>query len=298
MPGCCSCIRQRFRSRTEVAGETLRAALEEDQPDVVLHLLETTEQNIILQGIEGGNFPSNRALRSLLSWAIKHRALDFIAAAHSCCIKPPNMTQSLNQGNHFIPTIREALINHHAEALRALLQLRGDPNSIGCEGMSPAIRALHADSDSHSLALLRPLLEAMANPNLVDFSGQSPFTFAVREGQVNIVRRMLAYPKERIYELSEVLFELDPQTFPRNIGQLVASMVSPEQPTLTSEIISRSHGVVRKLLTKYEERGSTAPWSQQHEGNTASLFHDPLFCNCPEDTSFCKLVRSGYFDNV
>lgn len=294
----CCCFRQRIRSRSQVAEKALRTALIEDKPDLVLNLLETTELSIILQGIEGGNFTSNKALRSLLGFAVEQRELEFIAVAYSCSTKPPDMTLSLTQEAHFIPSIKYALTNQHAGALRALLQLRGDPNLMGEDGMSHAVRALRSESSSKSLALLRPLLEAMANPNLPDYSGLTPFTFAVREGQLNIVRKMLSYPKKRICELAEVLFELDPQTFPRNIGQLVASMVSPEQPILTADVIASSHGVVKKLLTKFEERGSAAPWSQQHEGTAASLFHDPLFCNCPEDTSFCKLVRSGYFDNL
>jgi len=298
MSCCCCCFRQRIRSRSQAAEKSLRTALVEDKPDVVLHLLETTELSIILQGIEGGNFSSNKALRALLGFAVKQRKLDVITVAHACSTTPPDMSKVLTQEAHFIPSIHLALTNQDAGALRALLQLRGDPNLMGEEGVSPAVRALQSENDSHSLALLRPLLEAMANPNQRDCSGYTPFTYAVHEGQLNIVRRMLAYPKERMCELAEVLFELDPQTFPRNIGQLVASMVSPEQPILTPEVIASSHGVVKKLLTKFEERGSAAPWSQQHEGTAASLFHDPLFCNCPEDTSFCKLVRSGYFDNL
>merc|ERR1739838_700023 len=80
------------------------------------------------------------------------------------------------------------------------------------------------------------------------------------------------------------------------MGNLVATMVSPEQPNLTQAIVSNSHGVVKKLLTTYLERGSTDPCSSKNGYTSACLFHDPLFCKCPEDTSFCTLVRSGYFD--
>jgi len=285
-----------MRSRTHVTESTLRAALLQDESDAVLHILENTELNLILQGIEGGNFPSNDALGTLLNWAIRHRQLDFITAACASSIELPDMTLTLSQESHLIPAVHYALDKQNAEALRALLQLRGDPNLVGSWGVRPGVRAVNTENDSQALALLRPLLEAMVNPNLSSSDGQSPFTSAIRNGRVNIVRRMLAYPRERIYDLAEVLFELNPKYFPRNIGQLVATMVSPEQPNLTQAMVSESHGEVKKLLTTYLERGSTAPYSSQNEYTGASLFHDPLFCKCPEDTSFCRLVRSGYFD--
>jgi len=292
----CCCLRQRIRRRTQIAENSLRAALIEDEPDAVLQLLQNTEIKFILQGIEGGNFPPNHALGTLLDWAIRHKQLDFIAAACASSIYPADMTLTPTQEFNMIPAVHHALTKQHAQALRALLQLRGDPNRMGEQGVRPGVRAVHTENDSQALALLKPLLEAMANPNLRGWNGLSPFTFAIREGRVNIVRRMLAYPKERIYDLAEVLFELNPKTFPRNIGNLVGAMISPEQPNLTQAIISNSHGVVKKLLTSYLERGSTAPCSSRNGYTSACLFHDPLFCKCPEDTSFCKLVRSGYFD--
>jgi len=279
-----------------MAENLLRAALIQDESDAVLHILENTELDLILQGIEGGNFPPNHALGTLLDWAIRHKKLDFIAAACASSTHLPDMTLTLTQEFHLIPAVYYALASQHAEALRALLQLRGDPNHRGRQRLIPGVWAVETENDSQALALLRPLLEAMANPNLRGGSGQSPFTSAVCSGRVNIVRRMLAYPKERIYNLAEVLFELNPTTFPRNIGQLVAAMVSPEQPNLTKAMVSNSHGVVKKLLTTYLESGSTEPYSSRNGGRSASLFHDPLFCKCPDDTSFCRLVRSGYFD--
>jgi len=293
---CCCCSCWRIISRTEIAENSLRAALLQDESDTVLQILENTELDLILQGIEGGSFPPNHALGTLLDWAIRHKKLDFIAAACASSTQPPDMTLTLSQKFHLIPAVHYAITKQHAEALRALLQLRGDPNQMGEQGVIPGVLAVHTESDSQALALLRPLLEAMANPNLRGRSGQSPFTSAIHSGRVNIVRRMLAYPRERIYNLAEVLFELNPKTFPRNIGQIVAAMVSPEPPHLTQAMVSNSHGVVKKLLTSYLERGSTEPCASHSEGRSASLFHDPLFCKCPEDTSFCELVRSGYFD--
>lgn len=298
MSCCCCCLRQRIKRRTQIAENSLREALIEDEPDAVLLLLENKELKCILQGIEGGNFTPNCALGTWLDWAIRQKQLDFIAAACASSIQPPDMTLTLTQEFHLIPAVHHALTNQHAEALRALLQLRGDPNRMGKQGVRPGVWAIHTENDSQALALLRPLLEAMANPNLRGCNGLSPFTFAIREGRVNIVRLMLAYPKERIYDLAEVLFELNPKTFPRYIGNLVGTMISPEQPNLTQATVSNSYGVVKKLLTSYLERGSTEPCSSTNGGTSACLFHDPLFCKCPEDTSFCKLVRSGYFEHL
>jgi len=292
----CCCRILRIRSRTQKPENSLRTALLQDESDAVLHILQNTELDLILQGIEGGNFPPNHALGTLLDWAIRHRKLDFIATAYASSTQPRDMTLTLSQELHFIPAIHYALIKQNAEALRALLQLRGDPNLMEERGVRPGVRAVVTESDSQALALLRPLLEAMANPNLRGLNGQSPFMSAIRSNRVNIVRKMLAYPRQRINNLAEVLFELDPKTFPRHIGRLVATMVSPEQPNLTQAMVSHSHGVVKKLLTSYLERGSTAPCSSQNETRSASLFHDPLFCKCPDDTSFCEKVRSGYYD--
>jgi len=291
----CCCRFWRIKSRTHIPENSLRTALLEDKSDVVLYILHNTELDIILQCIEGCNFPPNHAIRTLLDWAIKHKKLDFIATAYASSTQPPDMTLTLTQELHFIPAVHYALAKQHAQALRALLQLRGDPN-LGEQGVVPGVRAVHTENDSQALALLKPLLEAMANPNLRGSSGPSPFMCAIKNDRVNIVRRMLAYPGERINDLAEVLFELNPQTFPRNIGRLVATMVSPEQPNLTQAMVHNSHGVVKKLLTTYLERGSTAPCSSHNVTRSASLFHDPLFCKCPDDTSFCELVRSGYYD--
>jgi len=292
----CCCRFWRIKSRTHIPENSLRTALLEDESDVVMYILHNTELDIILQGIEGCNFPSNHALRTLLDWAITHKQLDFIATAYASSTQCLDMTQTLTQELHFIPAVHYALAKQHAQALRALLQLRGDPNLMGEQGVRPGVRAVHTENDSQALALLKPLLEAMANPNLRGLSGPSPFMCAIHNDRVNIVRRMLAYPGERINDLAEVLFELNPQTFPRNIGRLVATMVSPEQPNLTQAMVHNSHGVVKRLLTTYLERGSTAPCSSHNVTRSASLFHDPLFCKCPDDTSFCELVRSGYYD--
>jgi len=297
---CCSCCCRfwRIKSRTHIPENSLRTALLEDKSDAVLHILENTELDIILQNIKSCNFPPNDALKKLLDWAIKHKQLDFIATAYASATLPPDMTESktLTQELHFIPAVHFALARQHAQALRALLQLRGDPNLMGEQGVRPGVLAVHTENDSQALALLRPLLEAMANPNLRGSNCPSPFMCAIRSDRVNIVRRMLAYPGERIHDLAEVLFEFNPKTFPRNIGRLVATMVSPEQPNLTQAMVHNSHGVVKRLLTTYLERGSTAPCSSHGVQRSASLFHDPLFCKCPDDTSFCELVRSGYYD--